>query len=185
MTFIKTTEQDSKYNALEKMSVHELLTSINKEDRTVPLAVEKAIPQIEQVVTQVVDKLKNRKESKFFRAMYDCLYGLIESDSQIFLQGYEQILKGNRRQNEFSSLEKMISLTAHAFKHLYEEREELDQNVFSSNQKLPFDQGLDTTLSGGISHTPLDLSSNNNILDSWVKELPDTLDLNELLEAIK
>ncbi|MFL1896453.1 N-acetylmuramic acid 6-phosphate etherase [Aquimarina sp. 2-A2] len=59
MTFIKTTEQDSKYNALEKMSVHELLTSINKEDRTVPLAVEKAIPQIEQVVTQVVDKLKN------------------------------------------------------------------------------------------------------------------------------
>ena len=41
MDFIKTTEQDSKYNHLEKMSVNELLTNINTEDKTVPFAVEK------------------------------------------------------------------------------------------------------------------------------------------------
>ena len=54
MTFIKTTEQTSQYNHLEKMSVQELLTNINNEDKTVPYAVEKAIPQIEALVNQIV-----------------------------------------------------------------------------------------------------------------------------------
>ncbi|MFT4612336.1 MAG: N-acetylmuramic acid 6-phosphate etherase [Psychroserpens sp.] len=58
MTFIKTTEQDSNYNHLEKMTIPELLTNINTEDKSVPIAVEKAIPQIEQLVTQIVDQLK-------------------------------------------------------------------------------------------------------------------------------
>ena len=57
MTFIKTTEQDSKYNNLENMSVNEIITSINKEDQSVPLAVEKALPQIEALIYQVVNKL--------------------------------------------------------------------------------------------------------------------------------
>jgi len=58
MSFIKTTEQNSNYNHLEKMSVNELLTSINNEDKTVALAVEKAIPQIEKLVTIIVKKLE-------------------------------------------------------------------------------------------------------------------------------
>jgi len=58
MTFIKTTEQSSKYEHLEKMSVTELLTNINNEDKTIPLAVEKALPQIENLVTQIVAKMK-------------------------------------------------------------------------------------------------------------------------------
>jgi N-acetylmuramic acid 6-phosphate etherase len=58
MTFTKTTEQDSNYNHLEKMTITELLTNINSEDKTVPLAVEKAISQIENVIEQVVIKLK-------------------------------------------------------------------------------------------------------------------------------
>ncbi len=59
MDFIKTTEKDSKYNHLEKMKIRELLTNINSEDKTVPLAVEKAIPQIEKLIVQVVPKLKS------------------------------------------------------------------------------------------------------------------------------
>ena len=58
MTFTKTTEQSSKYEHLEKMSVQELLTNINREDQTVPYAVEKALPQIETLVTQIVAKMK-------------------------------------------------------------------------------------------------------------------------------
>ncbi len=58
MSFIKTTEQDSNHNHLEKMSVSELLKNINKEDKTVPFAVEKALPQIEALVEQIVAKLK-------------------------------------------------------------------------------------------------------------------------------
>ena len=58
MNFTKTTEQSSHYEHLEKMSVADLLTNINNEDKTVPLAVEKALPQIEALVTKVVEKLK-------------------------------------------------------------------------------------------------------------------------------
>jgi N-acetylmuramic acid 6-phosphate etherase len=58
MNFTKTTEQSSKYEHLEKMSVGELLTNINTEDKTVPLAIEKALPQIERLVTEVVSKMK-------------------------------------------------------------------------------------------------------------------------------
>jgi len=58
MTFTKTTEQSSNYEHLEKMSVSELLSNINQEDKTVPLAVEKALPQIEVWVAQIVSKMK-------------------------------------------------------------------------------------------------------------------------------
>lgn len=52
------TETSSHYDHLEQMSVHDLLTNINKEDKTVPLAVEKAIPQLEALVTQVVKRMR-------------------------------------------------------------------------------------------------------------------------------
>lgn len=58
MNFTKTTEQSSKYEHLEKMSVQELLFNINNEDKTVALAVERALPQIEIVVSNVVKKMK-------------------------------------------------------------------------------------------------------------------------------
>ena len=50
MAFVKISEQPSLYNDLEKMSAHELLVNINKEDHKVADAVEKAIPQIEKLV---------------------------------------------------------------------------------------------------------------------------------------
>jgi len=59
MDFTKTTEQDSNYNHLEMMHVSELLSNINKEDKTVPFAAEKALPQIEALVIIIIDKLKN------------------------------------------------------------------------------------------------------------------------------
>ena len=58
MPFKKTTEQDSNYNHLEKMSINELLTNINNEDKTIPLAVEKSLPQIENLIINLVEKLK-------------------------------------------------------------------------------------------------------------------------------
>jgi N-acetylmuramic acid 6-phosphate etherase len=54
----KTTEADSKYKHLEKMSVHELLVNMNKEDKTVPDAVERAIPNIEALVNVITEKMK-------------------------------------------------------------------------------------------------------------------------------
>ena len=58
MAFVKISEQPSLYNDLEKKSVHELLTDINREDHKVADAVEKAIPQIEKLVTGIVERMK-------------------------------------------------------------------------------------------------------------------------------
>ncbi len=58
MSFIRTTEQSSAYNDLEKMPLNELLKNINSEDKTVPLAVERALPQIEALVQITVEKMK-------------------------------------------------------------------------------------------------------------------------------
>lgn len=53
-----TTEQPSFYDDLEKMSTLDLLVNINKEDQTVPFAVEKAIPQLEKLVNAIVEKME-------------------------------------------------------------------------------------------------------------------------------
>jgi len=57
MSFKKVTEQTSNYRHLDKMSVVDILTNINKEDKTVPAAVEKAIPEIEKLVSAISDKM--------------------------------------------------------------------------------------------------------------------------------
>ncbi|CAM3350849.1 N-acetylmuramic acid 6-phosphate etherase [Zobellia roscoffensis] len=52
------TEQSSKYDNLEKMELLELLSSINAEDKTVPMAIEEALPQIHNFVAAVVNKMQ-------------------------------------------------------------------------------------------------------------------------------
>ena len=54
----RTTESDSNYQALDTMSVKQLLTNINKEDQSVPLAVEKVIPKIEKLVNVIVKQMQ-------------------------------------------------------------------------------------------------------------------------------
>jgi N-acetylmuramic acid 6-phosphate etherase len=57
MTFDKVTEEESRYHHLEQMSIRDILTGINREDKTVPEAVEKVIPQIALLAAAVADKM--------------------------------------------------------------------------------------------------------------------------------
>ncbi|MEO9478026.1 MAG: N-acetylmuramic acid 6-phosphate etherase [Cyclobacteriaceae bacterium] len=56
--FDTVTESPSKFSDLDKMSVNEILTNINSEDRLVPEAVEKAIPCIEKLISLIVERMK-------------------------------------------------------------------------------------------------------------------------------
>ena len=58
MSFTKITEQDSLYNNLESKSVRELLDDINTEDQKVASAVRKTIPKVEELVLQIVPRMK-------------------------------------------------------------------------------------------------------------------------------
>lgn len=53
-----TTESVSKYDNLEKMSVEEILVNINKEDKIVPYTIEKVIPEISQIIPEIVSRLQ-------------------------------------------------------------------------------------------------------------------------------
>ncbi len=55
---LSITETPSKFGNLEKMSVMELISSINREDAKVHRAVKKALPQIEQLVVRIIDRMK-------------------------------------------------------------------------------------------------------------------------------
>ena len=59
MTFIRTTEQESNHSDIDKMSVSKVLSSINEEDQSVPLAINKIISNIEGLVKEVTEKIKN------------------------------------------------------------------------------------------------------------------------------
>ncbi len=54
-----TTEQASAYNNLEKMNTFELLSNMNKEDKTVPQIIEEAIPSIQKLVDAIYSKMKD------------------------------------------------------------------------------------------------------------------------------
>ncbi len=53
-----TTEKESNYSDLDKMSVSEILGNINREDQTVAGAVHRAIPQIERLIHATVVAMK-------------------------------------------------------------------------------------------------------------------------------
>ncbi len=55
----RITESESNHHYLDKMSTRDLLIGINEEDHTVPLAVEKEIPQIEKLVDGCVERMRD------------------------------------------------------------------------------------------------------------------------------
>lgn len=61
---LSITESPSQFENLEKMTVKQLITSINKEDAKVHLAVGKALPQIEPLICQIIKRM--RKGGRIF-----------------------------------------------------------------------------------------------------------------------
>ena len=55
---ISITESASYFDNLEKMTVGELLKNINREDSKVHIAVSKAIPQIEKLISMIIGRMK-------------------------------------------------------------------------------------------------------------------------------
>jgi N-acetylmuramic acid 6-phosphate etherase len=54
---LRTTESNSRYENIDKMSTREMLESINTEDRSVPVAISRVIPQIEKAVDHIAEKM--------------------------------------------------------------------------------------------------------------------------------
>ncbi|HWY11395.1 MAG TPA: N-acetylmuramic acid 6-phosphate etherase [Bacteroidia bacterium] len=86
----KTTESDSNYNNLEHMSIGDLLRNMNKEDKTVPNAVEKVIPAIEELVNVIVGKMKSGGRLFYIGAGTSGRLGIVDASECPPTYGIEQ-----------------------------------------------------------------------------------------------
>ena len=59
MSTLRITEQPSLYDHLEKKSVAEIIKDINDEDKKVPMAIEKALPELEKIISAIENQLRN------------------------------------------------------------------------------------------------------------------------------
>ncbi len=55
---LSITESPSQFKNLEKMSVQQLITAINEEDSKVHVAVQKVLPQVEELVVRIIERMR-------------------------------------------------------------------------------------------------------------------------------
>ena len=54
----KVTEESSRYRHLEKMTTHELISNINREDKSVPLVIEQILDDVAPLIDEIVVKMQ-------------------------------------------------------------------------------------------------------------------------------
>lgn len=87
---MKTTEKDSNYNDLDKMSVTDLLQNMNAEDQTVPGVIRKIIPKIEIVVNETVKRMSKGGRLFYIGAGTSGRLGIVDASECPPTYGIEQ-----------------------------------------------------------------------------------------------
>jgi hypothetical protein len=138
----------------------------------------------------LAEKLRTRKESRFFRAMYDCLLGIMVVDRDHVRRATEEMLKWNRRQELMnSSMQKLVCVPAHALYNLC-----LDNFAQFGQSPPPFPEGdtWDAEFHTFVHQTNndsmqlcFDFSGINPVLAQWVNELPLAVTAGELSGSVK
>lgn len=134
---------------------------------------------------EIKNELKSRKESKFFRAMFDCLLAILNNESEEAENAIKEMVKGNRRQDFHSQMEKIICVEAHAFYEIFEEVNTWPLAVKSLNSKLPWDSSLFELLNDVKKDEEMfiKLEKVNDVLNKWIMELPKKVNVKELISA--
>jgi len=89
-----TTEASSNYDSLELMSTLEILESMNQEDQTVPKAIEKVLPDIEQVVERIVERVKAGGKLYYIGAGTSGRLGVVDASECLPTFGVGDIIFG-------------------------------------------------------------------------------------------
>jgi hypothetical protein len=134
--------------------------------------------------------LRSRSERHFFRAIYDCLIGIMAGDGTLVAEAIGRMLKWNRRQDQLnSSMKKLICLYAHALFNLcVREFAARGTKTPTIPDALPWDGAFERFIhSDTAPRTPslFDFSSVNPVLKGWVEDLPEVLTIDELLAPMK
>jgi len=128
-------------------------------------------------------KLRNRKENRFFRAMYDSLLAIDARDGDALSAALSEMAKWNKRTDINSSMQKLVCIPAHAIYNL-------SLSAFTSEvltpplpiNELPWDSEFhDGVQSEENSAGCFDFTNDSVVLGRWVTKLPDHIDANELV----
>lgn len=119
--------------------------------------------------------LRNRTESKFFRAMFDCLIAILDEAPGQFAAANKQLANFNRRQTTHSPLKKLICLEAHAMYHLACKKHNELVIEFDAQTDLPWDaeyhKAVSSTELNPIRSFP-EVEEIDPEIHRWLLELP-------------
>jgi N-acetylmuramic acid 6-phosphate etherase len=121
-TMVKITEQPSAYRHLETRPVEEITAFINKEDASVALAVEAALPRINELIHAIVKKLKQGGRMFYVGAGSGGRLSVLDI---IELPTTFGVKKGL-----------VNAILAGGMEHLIEAKEEMEDNILEGWEKL-------------------------------------------------
>ncbi len=91
---MKTTEQSSRYEHLDRMDTLDILSSINAEDRKVPVAVAQAIPAIGKLVDGIVERVRRGGRVFYAGAGTSGRLGIVDASEIPPTYGVENVFIG-------------------------------------------------------------------------------------------
>jgi hypothetical protein len=133
-------------------------------------------------------KLRTRKDNRFFRGMYDCILGVLDSDPEKVGSAISAMLEYNRRTDLHIWMPQLICIEAHAFYFLCSRISPILEIEFDASRDLPWDAEYHAFLQKNTAPSyveVLDFTRINNVLGRWVAELTFDVDINELLASIE
>ncbi len=139
-----------------------------------------------EALKRLVTKLTERKESKYFRVMYDCLIAIAEESSSAASAAIGELMRLNRRQSEKCAMEKLICLDAHAFYRLCAIASPKLELTINLDAEFPWDSEFHSyldSLQPTAMHVFPEVLEVNQVLTRWLFELPDSIDVQELTQV--
>ena len=127
----------------------------------------------------VLKLIEGSKSTKFFLSMFRCLAAVNSFDDASFIIHLKELLKGNRRQDFHSGMDKAICIEAHAMANLWNIRHNSNP-INLSSLELPWDMEFHKfTLNRPDIRLP-GYSTIPTTLNTWIKEMPGELNINDL-----
>jgi hypothetical protein len=132
-------------------------------------------------------RIRDKSERNFFRAMFDCLLGIMADSGPQVEASIGDMVKWNRRQEQLnSSMQKLICLTAHGYynvcRMVFIPRGIAlpvipDESIWDGE----FQESVQTSEAGV---TYFDFAPVNRLLVQWMQELPANVALEDLLAHV-
>jgi len=123
------------------------------------------------------------KSTKFFLSMYRCAAAIQNADSTTFVVNIKELLKGNRRQEFHSTMDKAVCIEAHAMLNLWNIRN-ITNTIDLSALELPWDSEFyKFTLNRSEPHLT-DFGEISKVLNHWIHFMPHEIKVDDFLSEL-